>query len=216
MTTVNRIVRAVLVVCSAALPSTTLAQGSSGIAGAVRDSSGAVLPGVTVEASSPALIEKVRTVVTDGEGQYRIVGLPPGVYAVTFSLPSFSTFKREGVELAASFTATVNGELRIGALEETVTVSGLSPVVDVQNTTTRKQITREALDTVPTNKTLEALAALTPGITMGTGNAQDVGGSNGEAVATPPAVSRGVASIDHLICTPHALPSFRKSTNWFA
>jgi len=88
--------------------------------------------------------------------------------------------KREGVELAASFTATVNADLRIGALEETVTVSGQSPVVDVQNTTTRKQITREALDTVPTNKTLEAFAALTPGITMGSGNAQDVGGSKGE------------------------------------
>jgi len=180
MTTIDRIARAVLVVCSVALPSTALAQGSSGIAGAVRDSSGAVLPGVTVEASSPALIEKVRSVVTDGEGQYRIVGLPPGVYAVTFSLPSFSTFKREGVELAASFTATVNVELRVGTLEETVTVSGQSPVVDVQNTTTRKQITREALDTVPTNKTLEAFAALTPGVTMGTGNAQDVGGSKGE------------------------------------
>jgi hypothetical protein len=180
MTTMNRMAGAVLVVCSVALPSTTLAQGSSGIAGVVRDPSGAVLPGVTVEASSPALIEKVRSVVTDGEGQYRIVGLPPGVYAVTFSLPSFSTFKRNGVELAASFTATVNADLRIGALEETVTVSGQSPVVDVQNTTTRKQITREALDTVPTNKTLEAFAALTPGITMGSGNAQDVGGSKGE------------------------------------
>ena len=176
----ERIARALLALCWVAAPSSALAQGSSGIAGAVRDPSGAVLPGVTVEASSPALIEKVRSAVTDGEGQYRIVGLPPGVYAVTFSLPSFSTFKREGVELAASFTATVNADLRIGALEETVTVSGQSPVVDVQNTTTRKQITREALDTVPTNKTLEAFAALTPGITMGSGNAQDVGGSKGE------------------------------------
>jgi len=176
----ERIARALLALCWVAAPSAALAQGSSGIAGAVRDPSGAVLPGVTVEASSPALIEKVRSAVTDGEGQYRIVGLPPGVYAVTFSLPSFSTFKREGVELAASFTATVNADMRIGALEETVTVSGQSPVVDVQNTTTRKQITREALDTVPTNKTLEAFAALTPGITMGSGNAQDVGGSKGE------------------------------------
>ncbi|PYQ96903.1 MAG: hypothetical protein DMF96_16775 [Acidobacteria bacterium] len=176
----ERIARALLALCWVAAPSSALAQGSSGIAGAVRDPSGAVLPGVTVEASSPALIEKVRSAVTDGEGQYRIVGLPPGIYAVTFSLPSFSTFKREGVELAASFTATVNADMRIGALEETVTVSGQSPVVDVQNTTTRKQITREALDTVPTNKTLEAFAALTPGITMGSGNAQDVGGSKGE------------------------------------
>ena len=85
-----RIAGALLALCWVAAPSTALAQGSSGIAGAVRDASGAVLPGVTVEASSPALIEKVRTAVTDGEGQYRIVGLPPGIYAVTFSLPPIS------------------------------------------------------------------------------------------------------------------------------
>ena len=84
----KRIARAVLTVCWLAAPSHALAQGASGIAGAVRDASGAVLPGVTVEASSPALIEKVRSVVTDREGQYRIVGLPPGVYVVTFSLPA--------------------------------------------------------------------------------------------------------------------------------
>jgi hypothetical protein len=153
--------------------------GTAGIAGVVRDPSGAVLPGVTVEASSPALIERVRSVVTDGEGQFKIVSLPPGTYAVTFSLPGFNALKREGVELTANFTATVNADLKVGALEETVTVSGQSPVVDVQNAATRNQISREALDTVPTNKTLEAYAALTPGVTMAfTG--QDVGGSKGE------------------------------------
>src|SRR5207249_4100735 len=89
-------------------------QGTSGIAGVVRDTSGAVLPGVTVEASSPALIEKARTVTTDGEGQYKIVQLPPGVYTVTVSLTGFSTFKREGVELSANFTATVNADLQVG------------------------------------------------------------------------------------------------------
>ena len=88
------------------LPAATYAQGS--IAGSVRDSSGAVLPGVTVEASSPALIEKTRTVVTDGTGQYKIVDLRPGTYAVTFTLSGFSTVKREGIELAGSFAATVN------------------------------------------------------------------------------------------------------------
>lgn len=155
------------------------AQGASGIAGQVRDSSGGVLPGVTIEAASPALIEKVRSVVSDESGQYRIVGLPPGTYAVTFALPGFSTFKREGVELTAAFTATVNADLRVGALEETVTVSGQSPVVDVVNASTRNQISREVLDTVPTNKTLEAYAALTPGVTMGA-TGQDVGGSKGE------------------------------------
>ena len=138
-----------------------------------------MLPGVTVEASSPALIEKVRSVVTDEQGQFKIVSLLPGIYTVSFTLPGFSTFKREGVELTAAFTATVNADLRVGSLEETVIVSGQSPVVDVQNASTRNQISREVLDTVPTNKTLEAYASLTPGVTMGS-TGQDVGGSKGE------------------------------------
>jgi hypothetical protein len=96
---------------------------ASGIAGVVRDSSGGVLPGVTVEAASPALIEKVRSVVSDSEGRYNIVDLRPGTYTVTFTLTSFSTFKREGIELPAGFTATVNGEMKVGTLEETVTVT---------------------------------------------------------------------------------------------
>src|SRR5688572_32303334 len=108
------------------------AQGQSGsIAGVVRDTSGAVLPGVTVEAASPALIEKVRTVVTDGEGQYKVIDLRPGTYAITFGLAGFSSVKREGIELTAGFTATVNAEMRVGAVEETVTVSGASPLIDV-------------------------------------------------------------------------------------
>src|SRR5499426_1670365 len=104
------------------------------ITGTVKDSSGAVLPGVTVEASSPALIEKVRTVVSDGSGQYRIVDLRPGTYTVTFTLTGFNTFKREGVELTGALTATINADMKIGALEETVTVSGESPIVDTQST----------------------------------------------------------------------------------
>ena len=102
----------------------------------------AVLPGVTVEAASPALIEKVRTVVTDGEGQYKIVDLRPGTYTVTFTLAGFSTVKRDGIELSAGFTATINAELRVGSLEETITVSGQSPMVDTQNVTQQKVITR--------------------------------------------------------------------------
>src|SRR6187401_1341362 len=101
----------------------------SGIAGAVRDVSGGALPGVTVEASSPALIEGSRTVVTDGQGLYTLVDLRPGAYVVTFSLPGFSTLRREGIELTAGFTATVNAELSLGTLEETITVSGEAPVV---------------------------------------------------------------------------------------
>ena len=108
------------------------------------------MPGVTVEAASPALIEKVRSVVTDGQGQYKIVDLRPGVYSITFTLPGFNTVKREAVELPTNFTATINADLRVGALEETVTVSGLSPVVDVQNAVQQTVLTRQVLDAVPT------------------------------------------------------------------
>ena len=107
------------------------------IAGSVKDASGAVLPGVTVEAASPALIEKVRAAVSDGTGQYRIEDLRPGTYTVTFTLPGFSTYKREGIELTGSFTATVNADLKVGALAETITVTGETPVVDVQSAQAR-------------------------------------------------------------------------------
>src|SRR5215212_8241406 len=113
------------------LPSAAFAQAS--ITGVVKDSSGSVLPGVTVEASSPELIEKVRTAVTDASGTYRLVDLRSGTYSVSFTLPGFSVFKRDGVELAGSFTATINVELRVGGLAETITVTGESPIVDVQS-----------------------------------------------------------------------------------
>ena len=109
--------------CLALLPIVAAAQGTGVIAGSVKDASGAVLPGVTIEASSPALIEKVRTAATDGSGQYKVIQLPPGVYSVTFTLPGFSVVKREGVEITADFTAAINAELKVGALEETITVS---------------------------------------------------------------------------------------------
>src|SRR5689334_19396425 len=118
----------------ASLPGQARAQNaSSGIAGIVKDSSGAVMPGVTVEAASPALIEKVRTAVTDEQGQYKIIDLRPGVYTVTFTLTGFSAMKREALELPAAFTATVNAELKVGSVEETITVAGQAPTVDVQN-----------------------------------------------------------------------------------
>ena len=120
----------IVVFALAIVPATVYAQAS--ITGVVKDVSGAVLPGVTVEATSPELIEKVRTAVTDGTGQFRIENLRPGTYAVSFSLTGFSTARREGVALTGAFTATVNAELRLGALEETVTVTGESPTVDVQ------------------------------------------------------------------------------------
>src|ERR1700679_56763 len=104
-----------------ALPATTHAQ--TAFAGVVKDATGAFLPGVTVEASSPALIEKVRSVTTDSNGAYKIENLRPGTYSLTFSLPGFSVVKRDGVELPSNFTSTITADLKVGAMEETVTVS---------------------------------------------------------------------------------------------
>ena len=158
------------------MPAAIQAQQASGLAGDVRDTSGAVLPGVTVEATSPALIEKVRSATTDGEGVYKIVDLRPGTYTVTFTLTGFSTVKREGIELRAGFTASVNGEMRVGSLEETITVVGASPLVDTHNTRTQTVMTEELLDALPTGlKSLVNLIVLTPGLT----GAADVGGSAG-------------------------------------
>ena len=121
-----RLALAALVI-SILVPAVARAQGS--IAGAVKDVSGAVMPGVTVEASSPALIERVRYVVTDHTGQYRIVDLRPGTYAVTFALAGFSTLRRDGIDVSGSFIATVNAELKVGSVAETITVTAESPIV---------------------------------------------------------------------------------------
>src|SRR5262245_56075213 len=122
---------------------------TSSIVGLAKDPSGAVLPGLTVEASSPVLIEKTRTGVTDASGVYRVENLRPGTYVVTFMLPGFSLVKREGIELTSDFTATVNAELKVGAVEETVTVTGESPIVDTQSITSRPVMTRDVLDKLP-------------------------------------------------------------------
>src|SRR6187551_2041294 len=164
-----------LCLCAACvlIPAAAFAQAT--IAGVVRDSSGAVLPGVTVEAASPALIEKVRSVVTDAAGQYRIEALRPGAYTVTFSLTGFSSVRREGVELAGTFVATVNAEMRVGALEETITVTGESPVVDVQSTTQQRVLGKEVIDAIPSGRLANSLASLIPGVQT---NLQDVGGTD--------------------------------------
>jgi hypothetical protein len=152
------------------LPGFASAQQASGIAGLVRDTSGAVLPGVTVEAASPVLIEKVRTVVTDGEGRYSIVELRPGTYAVTFTLTGFGTVRREGIELAGGFTATVNTDLRVGALEETITVRSEAPIVDVQSVRQQTVMSEALLAALPTaTKTWGTLATLTPGLNYASG-----------------------------------------------
>src|SRR5436190_14382099 len=124
---------------------------ASGIAGVVRDASGAVLPGVTVEAASPALIEKVRSVVSDGEGRYNIVNLLPGTYVVTFSLGGFNTLKREGIVLTSGFTANVNADLQVGSLEETVTVTGATPLVDTQNVRKQTIVSSDLLNVLPSS-----------------------------------------------------------------
>ena len=149
------------------------------ISGIVRDDSGAVMPGVTVEASSLALIEKSRSAVTDGAGQYSIVNLSPGTYTVTFALTGFSTVKRENIQLSTDFTATINAELKVGALEETITVSGASPLVDVQSTTKQTVLTREVLDSLPTPRSIQGAGVMIPGVTMSAtvGGGRDVGGS---------------------------------------
>jgi hypothetical protein len=164
------------------------------IAGVVKDASGAVLPGVTVEAASPALIEKVRSAVTDGAGQYRIVNLPPGTYVVTFTLSGFQTIKREGVDIVGTPTITVNADMRVGQVSETITVTGEAPLVDVQNSSVQSTITKQVIDTVPTPRIGVSLAALIPGMVTFNGNGpggvgqgqrssltdQDVGGQNGD------------------------------------
>ena len=154
------------------IPSAAYAQAS--ITGTVRDASGAVLPGVTVEAASPALIEKVRSVVSDGTGQYRIIDLRPGTYTVTFTLPGFNTVKREGIELTGSLTATVNGDLKVGGVEETITVTGESPIVDVQTATQQRVLGKDVVDALPTGRSHTTVAILIPGIT----GIRDVGGTS--------------------------------------
>jgi hypothetical protein len=155
-----------------ALPAALSAQ--SAITGLVKDTSGAVLPGVTVEAASPALIEKVRTVVSDMQGRYAIVDLRPGVYRVTFTVPGFSAFVQDAIDLPSNFTATVNAELRVGAVEESVTVSGQSPVVDVQNAQRTTVLTRQLLDSVPVPRMYQAEGALAVGTKV---SDQNVGGA---------------------------------------
>jgi hypothetical protein len=154
------------------LPSQALAQGSIG--GAVKDTTGAVLPGVTIEAASPVLIEKVRTTISDGSGRYQIIDLRPGTYSITFTLPGFNTVKRDGVTVAGSGTVAVDADLRVGALEETVTVTGEAPVVDTQSITQQRVLNSDMVDALPSARNYFGLARMIPG-TLGGGN--DVGGS---------------------------------------
>ena len=176
----------------AILPDRVSAQ--SAINGTVRDASGAVLPGVTVEASSPVLIERVRTAVTNERGQFTIVDLRPGVYRVTFTLAGFNTFIRDQIELPTDFTATLEVDMRIGMLEESVTVTGMSPVVDVASTARVQVLDREALDALPTGRSIYSMAQLVPGVQL---NQPDVGGSR--AMQQTYMSTRGLTSANNIV-----------------
>jgi hypothetical protein len=199
-----RALRAVLLVsCFLSVPALVLAQ--STITGVVTDTSGAVLPGVSVEASSDVIIEKVRTAVTDGSGQYRIVDLRPGTYTVTFTLAGFNTYKREGLELRGDFVATVNGEMRVGTLEETVTVTGESPIVDVQSARRQQALNNELIEALPTAQGFAAIATLMPSFIISGGGNNNVqlntgmivfggrGGRGNEGIAQTDGIGTGAA-----------------------
>ena len=149
---------------AALLLSPVLAYAQASLAGVVRDNTGAVLPGVTVEATSPALIERARTAVTDGTGQYRITELPPGMYTMTFTLSGFSVVRRDAVEVRGSGVVPINAELRVGALEETITVTGESPLVDTQTTRRETVINAETASVLPATRSYGALLAAVPGL----------------------------------------------------
>ena len=157
----------IVFVCALTTPPLAAAQGALGrgaLTGTVRDASGAVLPGVTVEAGSPALIEKIRTVVTDGSGIYRIVDLGPGVYSLTFTLQGFSQIKREGIELTGSATLTIPVEMRVGNLTETIVVTGESPVVDVQSTRREAVVDGDVIAVLPGTRSTGSLITMIPGL----------------------------------------------------
>jgi hypothetical protein len=150
------------------------AYAQSSIVGVVKDTSGAAMPGVTIEAASDVLIEKVKSAISDGDGAYRIDNLRPGTYVVTFTLTGFKTFRRDGLILPSEFTATLNAELGVGALEETITVTGASPVVDVSSAAKTQVLNREAIDLIPTGRSIQGLGQLVVGVSL---NLPDTGGA---------------------------------------
>jgi hypothetical protein len=177
---VKLVLLAIAVVVS--VPMAAFAQAT--LSGLVRDTSGAVLPGVTVEASSPVLIEKVRTGVTDGTGRYTIPDLRPGTYRLSFSLTGFKTVVRDGVALSGTSVLSVNADLEVGGLQETITVSGETPAVDLQSTTRQAVMDQEIVSAVPSSRTPFTVGVLIPGVKKGAFTGQDVGGSVVQEVAS--------------------------------
>ena len=217
MRALNRVV--LVFVLALGLPAVARAQAS--IAGTVKDTSGAVLPGVTVEAASPALTEKTRTAVTDSTGTYRIVDLRPGTYTVSFSLTGFATVKREDIQLTGSFTAAVNIEMKVGGVAETITVSGESPIVDVQSAVEQRVMTKEVVDAIPVGRSHQSLAILIPGLSTSTGinaQTQDVGGTNNIRLANSFTIHGGRTSDSNIMqdgMQVRNIGSFANLTNMF-
>ena len=158
-------------------PAAALAQGA--ITGVVKDVSGGVLPGVTVEVASPVLIEKVRSVSTDATGQYRVVDLRPGAYSVTFSLTGFKTVKRDGIQLTGTFVATVSADLAVGGLDETITVTGQSPIVDVQSVRVQQTMSDDVIAAIPSSRNAAGLQSLIPGLNVSQAGVAVGGGDAG-------------------------------------
>src|SRR6516225_4549307 len=170
----RRLCRAIALASLSFIALPAVARAQSAIAGIVKDTTGAVLPGVNVEASSPVLIERTRSVTTDSEGRYTVADIRPGTYTIVFTLGGFSTLRRENVDVPANTTVPINADMRISAVEETVTVAGATPVVDVQNTQRQQVMTRDLLDAIPSARNMQSVGALVPGIRL---NIPDVGGS---------------------------------------
>jgi hypothetical protein len=164
-----------ILLCLLSAANSANAQQTASIVGTIKDASGAVLPGVVVEASSPVLIEKTRSVVTSGTGQYSIDGLRAGTYTVTFTLTGFSTVKREGIELAGSFVATVNADMKVGGVAETITVSGEAPTVDVTSTRKQSVLSSQTVADIPSSRNYSAFTHLIPAINV---QQNDFEGSN--------------------------------------
>src|SRR5687767_9297208 len=187
------IVRALFFAVSCLLPALA---GAQSIAGTVRDTSGAILPGVSVEATSPALIEKARSVVTDANGQFQIIDLRPGTYTVTFTLQGFTTVARQNLELSGSGVTTVNAEMRVGGIQETLTVTGDAPVVDIQTSTSREQVlSNDFVRALPASRGYGNYLAGVPGI-QGTGLGASATPSNNFFTARGGRSSEGNIQID--------------------
>src|SRR5438105_6582306 len=178
----RRLVVCVATVASLVLPAVVYGQTSqSALAGVVKDTTGAVLPGVTVEAASPALIERVRSVTTDTSGLYRIVELRPGTYTITFTLPGFNSVRVQNFELRADFVATVNADMKVGELNETITVTGEAPLVDVQSTTKSAVYNKKVIESLPNNRQIQSLAMTTPDVVGG----QNIDGPASRSLSVP-------------------------------